>query len=61
MPKADDVQQNVNRMAKRYDLMNKVMTLGIDRRWRYAAVRAAKLILQPAHLMFAAERVILLL
>jgi demethylmenaquinone methyltransferase/2-methoxy-6-polyprenyl-1,4-benzoquinol methylase len=35
------VQQMFDRIVPRYDLMNKVMTGGMDRRWRGLAVKAA--------------------
>ena len=38
---AEGVQQMFDRIAPVYDAMNRVMTVGLDQRWRKATVRAA--------------------
>lgn len=39
MPKADQVEKMFDNIAPAYDVMNRAMTLGIDRLWRRVAVK----------------------
>jgi len=51
------VQGMFNRIAPRYDLMNRLMTAGQDIRWRREVIRRAQLwILAPAPVTWRARR-----
>jgi demethylmenaquinone methyltransferase / 2-methoxy-6-polyprenyl-1,4-benzoquinol methylase len=39
--KAEQVQEMFSAIAGRYDLLNRILSLGIDRRWRHEAARVA--------------------
>lgn len=41
-PRASDVREMFGRIVPRYDLVNRLMSLGLDRRWRRIAARAAE-------------------
>ncbi|MDD2336197.1 MAG: class I SAM-dependent methyltransferase, partial [Geobacteraceae bacterium] len=40
--KSDQVRDMFAKIAPRYDLLNKLLSLGIDRRWRRSAARRIK-------------------
>ena len=51
--KAEQVEEMFSAIAPRYDLINSVLSLGLDQRWRSQAVKAA-LVDSPSRILDAA-------
>ena len=50
-PAGTAISRMFDRVARRYDMANRVMSLGLDIRWRKALARRLKIIDQPGRLL----------